>query len=259
MKYFIMLVFIMLSYVNSYTDIVKANVDYKDGDTALSGFLAYDGAISGKRPGILLVHEWWGLNDYIMKRAEQVAALGYVAFAADIYGKGVRAKTAEEAARLSRFYSNNRKLMLSRAMAALSVLKSNPLVDQTRVAAMGYCFGGGVVLELGRSGEDLAGIVSFHGNLSTPNTESNGNIKGKVLVLHGADDPFVNAAAVDDFENSMRKTHVDWQVVLYGGAVHGFTNPANGNDPSKGLSYNEIADKRSWKAMQDFYEELFNR
>ncbi len=249
--------FILFLWALSYPEIIKKNVEYKDGNVVLEGYLAYDNSATSKQPGILIVHEYWGINPYIIRRAEEIAGLGYVAFAADIYGKGVKAKTREEAGKLAGIYRKDRKLMLSRAMAALNILRQSPNVDTSRIAAMGYCFGGGVVLELGRSGEDIKGIVSFHGSLDSPNPDSNANIKGKVLVLHGAEDPFVNAKILNDFENSMRKTKVDWQVVLYSGTVHAFTNPDSGNDPSTGVAYNALSDRRSWIAMKNFYEEIF--
>ena len=203
------------------------------------------------------MHEWTGHNPYVRKRAEQLAGLGYVAFALDMYGKGVQAKDAKEAAQLASTYKNDRKLMRARANAGLDVLRKQPLVDTERLAAIGYCFGGTTVLELARGGADLAGVVSFHGDLATPTPEDARNIKGKVLALHGADDPFVPPAVVAAFEEEMRKGAVDWQLVKYGGAVHSFTNPGAGNDNSRGAAYNEKADHRSWEAMKVFFAEIF--
>ncbi len=232
-------------------------VEYRHGETVLEGYLAYDDAVAGKRPGILVVHEWMGLNPYAKRRAEQLAGLGYVAFALDMYGKGVRAGDAKEAGALAGRYRGDRKLMRARAAVGLDVLRKNSRVDPGRIAAIGYCFGGTTILELARSGADLAGVVSFHGGLDTPAPEDARNIKGKVLTLHGADDPFAPAAQVAAFSEEMRKGGVDWQVVLYGAAVHGFTNPDNGNDNAKGLAYNEKADRRSWEAMKAFFAEIF--
>jgi dienelactone hydrolase len=232
-------------------------VAYRDGDTILEGFLAYDDAVKGKRPGVVVVHEWWGLNDYAKGRAEELANLGYVAFAIDMYGKGVRAKTAEEAGKLAGIYRSDRKLMRRRAAAGLEVLKKYPLTDTNRIAAIGYCFGGGVVLERARGGADVAGVVSFHGNLDNPNPADAKDIRASVLVLHGADDPFVKQEQVDAFWDEMKKTSADWQVNIYSGAVHSFTNPASGNDPSKGLAYNEKAARRAWSAMKLFFGEIF--
>lgn len=232
-------------------------VEYKDGDTILEGFLAYDDSIAGKRPGVMVVHEWWGINDYVRRRTVELARLGFVAFAADIYGKGIRPKTQDEAAKQTSVFRADRKLMRRRANAGLDTLRKNERVDKNRLGAIGYCFGGGTVLELARSGADVAGVVSFHGNLDTPNPEDAKNIKGKLLVLHGANDPFVTASHVLAFQDEMRKAGTDWQMNIYSGAVHGFTNPANGDDPSKGLAYNAAADRRSWEAMEIFFNELF--
>ncbi len=234
-------------------------LDYHQEDATLEGYLAYDDRVKGQRPGVLVVHEWWGINEYIRRRAEQLASLGYAAFAADIYGKGNRAKTREEAMALAgKFRSGtDRALMRARVNAGLEELKKSPLVDRKRVAAIGYCFGGAVVLELARSGAELAGVVSFHGGLATPNPDDAKNIKAKVLVLTGADDPSVKPEQVTAFEDEMRHAGVDWQLVTYGHAVHGFTNPDNGTDNTRGVAYNEKADKRSWRAMKDFFEEIF--
>ena len=179
--------------------------------------------------------------------------MGYVAFAIDMYGKGIRPKTPQEAAAQAGIYKQDRALMRARALAGLEVLRSNPLCDPKRVAAIGYCFGGTVVLEIARSGADVAGVVSFHGGLDTPTPADAKNIRCKVLVLHGGDDPHVPRKDVDAFEDEMRAAGVDWQLVVYGGAVHSFTNPAAGNDKSKGAAYNAEADSRSWEAMKAFF------
>jgi len=231
--------------------------EYRDGDVVCEGYIVYDETIKEKRPGVLVVHEWTGLGEYEKRRAKEIAEMGYVALAADIYGKGVRAHTPEEASSLATKFRSDRAMLRSRARAALEALKSHPLVDPARVAAIGYCFGGGTVLELARSGAELAGVVSFHGNLDTPNPEDAKNIMCKVLVLHGADDPLVPQEHVLAFQEEMRRGGVDWQMVFYGGTVHSFTNPASGNDPSKGVAYNEQADRRSWEAMKVFFAELF--
>ena len=234
-------------------------IEYKHGDTVLEGYLAYDDSQTGQRPGVLVVHEWMGHNPYSRKRAEQLAGMGYVAFALDMYGKGVHAKDAKEAAQLAGIYKKDRKLMRARAEAGMDVLRKQPQTDPNRLAAIGYCFGGTTVLELARAGDDLAGVVSFHGDLATPTPEDAKNIKGKVLALHGADDPFVPRAVVTAFEDEMRKGGVDWQFTEYGGAVHSFTNPGAGNDNSRGAAYNAKADRRSWEAMRSFFDELFQK
>jgi dienelactone hydrolase len=233
-------------------------IEYKQGDTVLEGFLAYDDAVTGKRPGVLVVHQWKGLGPYEKKRAEMLARLGYNVFALDIYGKGTRADNPKDAAALAGKYKGDRALLRTRAAAGLDVLKKHALTDPKRVAAIGYCFGGTTVLELARSGADIAGVVSFHGALDTPNAADAKTIKGKVLALHGADDPFVPPKDVAAFEEEMRQAGVDWQLIAYGGAVHSFTDWGAGNDNSKGAAYNEKADLRSWEAMKDFFVELFH-
>jgi dienelactone hydrolase len=232
-------------------------VEYRHGDAVLEGYLAYDDALAGKRPGVLVVHEWWGLNDYAKRRAEELARLGYVAFAIDMYGKGKATTDIKEAGRLSGMFKENRPLGRARAAAGLEQLRRQPQVDPTRIAAIGYCFGGTVVLELARSGADIKGVASFHGSLATPNPADAKNIKAKVLVLHGADDPFESPAEVAAFQDEMRQAKVDWQMIFYGGAVHSFTNPDSGRAGIKGVAYNEAADRRSWQAMRAFFDEIF--
>lgn len=232
-------------------------VEYKQGDTVLEGYLAYDDAIQGRRPGVMVVHEWTGIGPYVQQRVQQLAKLGYVAFAADIYGKGVRPKNPEQAAAQAKIYRSNRQLMRDRALAGLQVLQKNSLTDAQRIAAIGYCFGGGTVLELARSGANVAGVVSFHGNLDTPNPGDAKNIKGKILVLHGAEDPLVPPEQVLGFAEEMSNPGVDWQLIAYGGAVHSFTNPEAGNDKSQGTAYNQLADRRSWEDMRQFFAEIF--
>lgn len=257
MKYLLLMIIALALAINAEAELKKEVIEYKHGDTVLEGYLAYDDAFREKRPGVLVVHEWYGLNDYARMRTEQLARLGYIAFAIDMYGKGIRAKSAEEAGKLAGIYRADRQLMRARAQAGLVVLKKHTLADGRRIAAIGYCFGGGTVLELARSGADIAGVVSFHGNLDTPNPDDAKNIKGKVLVLHGGNDPYVTTEQVIAFQNEMRKANVDWQMVIYGGAVHSFTNPEAGNDPSRGVAYNEKADRRSWEAMKLFFTEIF--
>ncbi len=230
-------------------------VEYKHGNTVLEGYLAYDDTIKGQRPGVLVVHEWNGLQSYVKKRTEELAKLGYVAFAADIYGKGIRPQNPEDSGKQASIYRQDRQLLRDRTNAGLQVLQQNSLTDVKRIAAVGYCFGGGAVLELARSGANIGGVVSFHGNLDTPNPKDANNINAKVLVLHGADDPLVPDEQVQAFATEMRAANVDWQLVSYGGAVHSFTNP-EANNPPQSL-YNEVVAKRSWQAMKQFFAEIF--
>lgn len=238
------------------TKIQESIVEYKEGDTVLEGYLARPIGNRKKKPGVLVVHAWKGLNDYAKRRARMLAEMGYVAFAADIYGKGVRPQTSEEAGKLSSQYKSDVTLLRKRVNAAFEQLKKSADVNPDKVAAIGYCFGGTTVLELARSGTPLAGVVSFHGGLSTPKADDAKNIKAKVLVLHGADDPLVPNKEVEAFAKEMRDANVDWQMVSYGGAVHSFTELEAGNDPKSPARYNKAADERSWMAMQLFFKEI---
>jgi len=233
-------------------------VEYKDGETVLEGYLAWDDAGAARKPAVVIVHDWMGISTDTRRRAEMVARLGYVAFAADIYGKTVRPKDAAAAGAEAGKWKKDRAALRKRVRAALDLVAANPHVDRERLAAIGYCFGGTTALELARSGAPLVGTVSFHGGLETPVPADAKNIKGRILALHGADDPHVPPAEVAAFEKEMREANVDWQLVAYGGAVHSFTVAAAGNDPKKGAAYNERADHRSWAAMEQFFREAFS-
>jgi dienelactone hydrolase len=234
-------------------------VEYRDGDTVLEGYLAYDSSSKTARPGVLVVHQWKGLTDYEKERARMLAEMGYVAFAVDIYGKGIRPKDTKEAGAEAGKYKQDRKLLRSRVRAGLAALTKESLVDSGRVAAIGYCFGGTTALELARSGAEVAGVVSFHGGLDSPAPADGKQIRCKVLVLHGADDPYVPAKEVEAFEKEMRDGGVDWQLVKYGGAVHSFTEKGAGDSNSKGAAYNEKADRRSWEDMKQFFAEILQK
>lgn len=231
-------------------------VEYQHGEAVLEGFLAYDAHAEGPRPGVLVVHEWKGLGVYAERRAQQLAELGYAAFAVDMYGKGVRAKDHTEAAQLAGIYRNDRQLMRGRIAAALDTLRANPHVDPTRIAAIGYCFGGTTVLELARSGADVLGVASFHGGLDTPTPAAPGAVKAKILVLHGGDDPHVTPEQVAAFEEEMTAAGADHEMVIYPGAKHSFTVP-EANSPESGIMYNEAADQASWEALKAFLSKLF--
>jgi len=236
--------------------VVGKVVEYKQGKTVLQGYLVYPDDLTGKAPGVVVVHEWNGLGDYAKNRAKMLAEMGFVAFAADIYGKGVRPTDVKGCMAESGKYKADRKLMRARAKAALEVLVKDKHVDAHKLAAIGYCFGGTVVLEMARAGMPLKGVVSFHGGLDTPVPAVKGAIKAKVLILHGADDPFVPGTQVAAVEKELKDAGADYQVNLYSGAQHGFTNPDNkGTLP--GALYNMQADVRSWEALKLFFSELF--
>ncbi len=228
-------------------------IDYKQADTTLEGWLVYDDAVSGKRPGVLVYPQWVGPSEHERAAAERLARMGYVAFVADIYGKDVRPTTPQAAAAQAHKYFADRPLLLTRAQAALDALRRSDLVDTNKIAAIGYCFGAAPALDLARSGAALVDVVSFHGALGTPTPENARNIKAHVLVLHGAADPLQNMQVVAAFEKEMTDGGVDWQVVLYGGAMHAFTIKGE-NDAAHGLKYDSIADKRSWQAMTDLFK-----
>jgi len=232
-------------------------IEYKDGEVTLEGYLAWDDAATSPRPAVVIAHDWMGLGDFARGKAEALAKLGYVAFAADLYGKGVRPKNSDEARTEATKYYSDRSVIRNRMKAAVEVVSSRKETDTSRIGAIGFCFGGMAVLELARSGANIKGVVTFHGGLNTPNFDDARNIKGKILVLHGADDPFVDSDEVMGFEHEMKSAGCNWELVKYSGAVHSFTNPAAGSDNSKGAAYNAQADARSWIAMKNFFEEIF--
>ena len=258
MKVLLFLFIVPFLLTNLMAQIHKQTVEYKDGGQVLEGYLAYKGDLSGKVPAVVVVHEWTGINDYTKMRCEKLAELGYVAFAADIYGKGIRPANPQDAGKQATIYRSDRALMRHRVQLAVDEVKKQKHVDVSKIGAIGYCFGGGCVLELARSGADVKGVVSFHGNLDTPNLDDAKNIKGRVLVCHGADDPYVTTDALSTFIDEMKKAKVNYEIGYYSGAVHSFTNPASGNDPSKGVAYNKVADERSWESMKDFFKMIFN-
>jgi dienelactone hydrolase len=244
--------------VPAFSAIKTEVVEYKDGDTALEGFLAYDDSKKEPRPGVLVIHDWTGLQDYAKERTTMLAELGYVAFAADVYGKGVRPTDPKECAVISGKYKSDLPLLRRRVSLAFEQLKKQKLVQPDKIAAIGYCFGGTSVLELARSGTDVKGVVSFHGALATTLPAQPGAVKSKILVCHGDADPFVKPAEVAAFKEEMTHAKADMKFIPYPGAVHSFTKKAAGNDPSKGQAYNENADKESWAEMKKFFKEIFS-
>ena len=242
---------------SAFAEVKTKVVEYRDGDTVLEGFVAWDSAAAGKSlPGVLVVHQWMGLTEYEKGRCKQLAELGYVAFALDIYGKGTRPANVQDAGKQSNVYKKDRDLYRRRLNLGLAQLRTVENVAKNHIAAIGYCFGGTGAIELARSGADIQGVVSFHGGLDSPPPSDGKKIKAKLLICHGADDPFVPAADIAAFQTELNAAKVDWQMINYSGAVHSFTQPMAGNDNSRGAAYNELADKRSWIAMRDFFNEL---
>jgi dienelactone hydrolase len=242
---------------SAFAEIKTQVVEYKDGDTMLEGFVAYDDAKTGVRPGVLVIHDWTGLGDYAKRRAKMLAELGYVAFAADIYGKGVRPTDPADCAAEAGKYKGDLPLLRRRVTLGFDQLLKQKNVDAQKTAAIGYCFGGTTVLELARSGSPVVVVVSFHGNLATKLPAKQGEVKAKVLVCHGADDPYVKPPEVDGFKHEMDVAMVDYDIISYPDAVHSFTKKEAGDDKSKGNAYDEAADKQSWADMQKLFGKIF--
>jgi dienelactone hydrolase len=233
-------------------------LSYQEGQVQARSILTYDDSVLGRRPGVLVVPEWWGLNDYTRMRARMLASLGYVALAVDVYGDGRNTSDPKQAdAWAEPLQKGDRAELRTRIKAALIKLKSQARVDPEKTAAIGYCFGGTTVLELARSGAEVDGVASFHGHLETKSPARPGEVKARILVLTGAEDSFVSADQVEAFEDEMRKAGTDWEVNVYSGAKHSFTNPAADSYHVPGMAYNRIADSRSWQAMRDFFHEIF--
>lgn len=239
-------------------DIVTESIDYEYNGVKLTGTIAYDNKTEGKRPGVLVVHDWMGHGPFSIEKAKDLAKLGYTGFAIDMYGSGIVARNMQEAGKLAGAVKGDRQLMRGRAQAALDVLKKHPRVNPSKTAAIGFCFGGTTALELARSGAEISGVVSFHGGLETPVPAAPNTVKAKILVLHGADDPFVPVKEVNEFQKEMQSAKCNWELVAYGNAVHSFTNRAAGTDNSKGAAFNAQANDRSWDAMKRFFAELWN-
>lgn len=235
-------------------------IHYADGGIEFHGYLAWNDAQKGKRPGVLVVHEWWGHNAYARRRATQLAELGYVALAVDMYGNGENTTNKEHAAHMMNAVKGDPSAVLQRFTAALNTLKAQPQTDNTRLAAIGYCFGGGVVLDMARAGLDLKGVVSFHGALATSNPAQPGKTKAQVLVYNGAADSFVPQTQIDSFELEMKNAGVRYHFVNLPNAKHGFSNPDAtqiGKDMQMDIAYNAVADKTSWDGMQAFFRLIF--
>jgi dienelactone hydrolase len=232
-------------------------VEYRQGGTVLKGFIAWDDAVSGKRPGVLVVHEWWGLNDHSRNQARRLAEAGYVGFALDMYGAGKVTTHPQDAQAFATEATKDPAVVAARFNAALDLLKRDPHVDPARIAAIGYCFGGGVVLGMARSGADLVAVVSFHGSLGTKAPAEPGKVKARVLVLAGGADPFVPPEQVEAFRKEMQAAGARFDIVTYPGAKHGFTNPDAGKYGMPQLAYDAAADRESWAAMRKLFHEVF--
>jgi dienelactone hydrolase len=232
-------------------------VTYDDHGTRLTGHLYWDDANAGKRPGIVVYHEWWGLNDYAKKRARMLAELGYVAFAADMYGDDKVTETPDQARQWMQQVTVDVDLWRERANLGLAQLKASDIVDTQKLAAIGYCFGGGTVLQMAYGGADLKGVVSFHGSLPAAPEEAKGRITPKILALHGQADAMIPPEVVQNFEAKATAAEANWELVSYGGVRHGFTNPDAGKAGIANLKYDAQADARSWARMQDFFAEIF--
>lgn len=253
--------FILFAVAGSvHAKIITKEIKYQQDDTELTGYIAYDNSMKGKRPGILVVHEWWGHNDYARKRARQLAALGYVAFALDMYGSGKLAEHPKDAGRFAGQVKNNMAVAEARFDAAIKQLTRYKITDADNIAAIGYCFGGGVVLDMARRGKPLKGVVSFHGSLGTETPAVKGKLKSKLLVFNGAEDGFVKPESIAAFRQEMKAANAELEFVNLPGAKHSFTNPGStaiGKKFGLPLEYNEKADKASWQKMIVFFKGLF--
>lgn len=245
-----------LAAASAVAEIKFETIEYKYGDATLEGYLAYDTSVTGKRPGVMIVHQWRGAGDYEKKRAEMLAKLGYTAFACDIYGKGIRPQAPAEAGAQAMKYKSDRALLRARAQAGLDTLKKHATVDAQRTAAMGYCFGGTTALEMARANLDLLGVVSFHGDLAAKPGLEGKAMKPRVLVCHGNDDPSIPPPVVAAFKEEMKNAGAKLEFHGYPGVVHSFTDwSADGSRP--GAKYDKDADEKSWQSMQDFFKAIF--
>lgn len=235
-------------------------VIYTSGDTTLKGYIAYDDAIRGRRPGILVVHEWWGNNGYTRERATMLAKLGYTALALDMYGEGKEARHPDEAAKFSNELAKNLPLAKARFESAIKLLQQQDNVDPKNIAALGYCFGGSVVLQMARLGEDLKGVASFHGSLATETPAEPGKVRARIISFTGTEDPMIPAKQVVAFRQEMERAGVDYKVVTFAGVKHSFTNPAAdeyGRKFNLPLAYDAAADKASWDETKSFLADIF--
>lgn len=249
----------MMCFANgAFAAVDSHNVDYKTADgKEMQGYVAFSDSAAPAKGTIIIVPDWMGVSPFYQDKANQLAGEGYTVFVADVYGKNIRPADQKEAGQLATAYKSDRPLLRSHIQAAYDYVRGLQQAEGKKIVVMGYCFGGTTALELARNGAELAGVVSFHGGLSNPTPENAKNIKAPVLVLHGADDPMVPPSEVKAFEEEMKAAKVDMQFISYPGAVHAFTNPAAGNDNSKGAAYNAEADKASWVVFEKFLGKVF--
>ncbi len=256
----LLIVFGCASKQNKEVGLVEQEIVYSADDTSMKGFLVYDGDIEGKRPGVLVVHEWWGHNDYARKRARMLAELGYTALAIDMYGDGKQANHPDDAGKFAMEIFNNIETAQARFMAAYNLLKSQETTEENKIAAIGYCFGGGVVLHMARIGTDLKAVASFHGGIQAITPAEKDKVKAFLLVCNGADDPFVTGEQIAEFKDEMDNAGVQYEFINYEGAKHSFTNPiadSVGQKFNMPLEYNEKADKESWEKMKSVFQKVF--
>lgn len=262
-KILLSIIFLLFTSGFVLAEVKTQEIDYKAGSTTLKGYLAYDDASPDKRPGIMVVHEWWGHNDYARKRARMLAELGYVAFAVDMYGDGKHTDHPDEAAAFMKAVNDDAALSQTRFNAAYRIIKDFNLTDKDKIGAIGYCFGGGTVLKMAMSGAPLVGVASFHGALALPQELPQvGAVKAKILVCHGGDDKFATTEQIVAFKKALDDAKADYMFNIYAGAKHGFTNPAADMYAHKfgmPLAYDATADAQSWSDMKDFFKKLFGK
>lgn len=253
------LVLVLLGLPSVLAEVKTQTVRYKDGDTQLHGYFAWDDSIKDKRPAVMIVHEWWGLNDYVRKRAQMLAELGYLAFAADMYGKGAVTEHPEQASAWMKQITGNIEAWQKRALLGLDIMRTHEVADGTRTAAIGYCFGGATVMQMTYAGGALDGVASFHGSLPVPTPQQASNIRARIFIAHGSADTFIPQERIVQFQKALDTAGADWLMITYGGARHGFTNPGADIYGIENVRYDEKADRRSWEELQRFLKEIFAR
>jgi dienelactone hydrolase len=261
MKLALFSILIMTSFL-SHAEIIGKTVEYSTHNITLKGYLAYDASLKGKLPAVIVVHEWWGLTDYPKKRAKKLASLGYAAFAVDMYGNGQTADNPADAQKYAGESTKDLSLLKAKFESAIELLKKNDHVDSTRIAAIGYCYGGGVVLNMARAGIDLKGVVCFHGSLATSTPAQKGVTKAKILVCNGGADKFISESDIKNFKQEMNSAGVDFKFLSYKGALHAFTNPDAtelGRKFNMPIAYNKAGDENSWKEMRIFLKKVFKK